>query len=194
MEKVSIVIPCYNSENTITYVVDEIIAIIQEEIDFEIILVNDGSTLELWNVIIGIVNKYQGKVKGISLAKNFGQHAALMAGYRVAKGDIIIQMDDDGQCNPVGILPLIDKIKEGYDVAYAKYPEEKKTKLRSIGSEFNRRMCISLINMPGDIHPTSFAAYKRFIVEEMVRYDKPYPYIGGLVFRSTTNILSLIHI
>ncbi len=114
-----------------------------------------------------------------------------MAGYRAAKGNIIIQMDDDGQCNPEGILPLIDKIKEGYDVAYAKYPEEKKTKFRSIGSEFNRRMCISLINMPGDIHPTSFAAYKRFIVEEMVRYDKPYPYIGGLVFRSTTNICNV---
>lgn len=191
MEKVSIVIPCYNSEDTILYVVDEIMSVIKELFDYEIILVNDGSTIELWNIIVSIVNKYPGKVKGINLAKNFGQHAALMAGYRAAKGNIIIQMDDDGQCNPEGILPLIDKIKEGYDVAYAKYPEEKKTKFRSIGSEFNRRMCISLINMPGDIYPTSFAAYKRFIVEEMVRYDKPYPYIGGLVFRSTTNICNV---
>ena len=191
MEKVSIVIPCYNSEDTILYVVDEIMSVIKELFDYEIILVNDGSTIELWNIIISIVNKYPGKVKGINLAKNFGQHAALMAGYRAAKGNIIIQMDDDGQCNPEGILPLIDKIKEGYDVAYAKYPKEKKTKFRSIGSEFNRRMCISLINMPRDIHPTSFAAYKRFIVEEMVRYDKPYPYIGGLVFRSTTNICNV---
>lgn len=191
MEKVSIVIPCYNSEDTISYVVDEIIAVINKVIDYEIILVNDGSTIELWNIIISIVNKYSGKVKGINFAKNFGQHAALMAGYRAAKGDIIIQMDDDGQCNPVGILPLIDKIKEGYDVAFAKYPEEKKTKFRSIGSEFNRRMCISLINMPGDLHPTSFAAFRRFIVEEMIKYDKPYPYIGGLIFRSTTNICNV---
>lgn len=191
MEKVSIVIPCYNSEDTISYVVDEIISVINKVIDYEIILVNDGSTIELWKIIIDIVDKYPGKVKGINFAKNFGQHAALMAGYRYAKGDIVIQMDDDGQCNPVGILPLVDKIREGYDVVFAEYPEERKSRFRIIGSEFNRRMCISLINMPEGLHPTSFVAYRRFVVDEMVKYDKPYPYIAGLIFRSTVNVCNV---
>ena len=57
MEKVSIVIPCYNSEDTILYVVDEIMSVIKELFDYEIILVNDGSTIELWNTIISIVHK-----------------------------------------------------------------------------------------------------------------------------------------
>lgn len=188
MEKISIVIPCYNSDQTIKAVVDEIIEVVGSKIDYEIILVNDGSTEGLWEVIKELVNTYNPKVKGIRLSKNFGQHAALMAGYRESKGDIVIQMDDDGQSDPRGIFTLLDKMKEGYDVVFARYPNVKETLFRRAGSKFNRRMCISLLGMPKDIKPMSFTATRRYVVDELIRYERPYPYVGGLMFRSTSNI------
>lgn len=188
MKKVSVVIPCYNSEKTITSVVEEIVDVVTDKLDYEIILVNDGSTVELWDKIKELVDKYPDRIKGVRLAKNFGQHSALMAGYREAKGDVVVQMDDDGQSNPKGIFTLLKKLEEGYDAVFSRYPKAKKTKFRYIGSEINRRMCISLINMPSDLRPMSFAVYRRYLVDEMIKYDKPYPYVGGLVFRSTSNI------
>lgn len=188
MEKISIVIPCYNSDQTIKPVVDEIVETIGNKLNYEIILVNDGSTQKLWDVINEIAEKYNPHVRGIRFAKNFGQHAALMAGYRESKGDIVIQMDDDGQTDPKGIFTLLNKINEGYDVVFARYPVCKESLFRRIGSEFNRRMCISLLGMPKNIRPTSFSAMRRYVVDEMVRYERPYPYVGGLMYRSTSNL------
>ena len=119
--KISIVIPCFNSEQSLPSVVDEIIATINNQYDFEIILVNDGSSKELWKIIKSIATKYSPNIKGICFSKNFGQHAALMAGYRETIGDVVFQMDDDGQCDPAGIFPLLKKINEGYDVVFARY-------------------------------------------------------------------------
>lgn len=188
MEKISIVIPCYNSQNYIRGVVDEIVDTIKERYDYEIILVNDGSTQELWDAICELADKYKPRIRGIRFAKNFGQHAALLAGYRASVGDVVIQMDDDGQCDPKGIFILLDKMKEGYDVVFARYPEAKKTLFRKLGSEFNRRMCIAMLDMPKELKPMSFSAARRYVVDEMIRYDRPYPYIGGLIFRSTRNM------
>ena len=186
--KVSVVIPCYNSEKTIESVVDELVETIKDKLDYEIILVNDGSTVELWNIIKSLSDKYSPHITGIKFAKNFGQHSALLAGYREASGDVVVQMDDDGQCDPNAIFTLLDKIDEGYDIVFGKYKKAEKGLFRKIGSEINRRMCISLINMPSDLHPTSVSATRRYVVDEMIKYDKPYPYIGGLFFRTTSNI------
>ncbi len=187
-EKLSVVIPCYNSEKTIGPVVDEIVSTLDNRIEYEIILVNDGSSDSLWSLLKEQADKYAHKVRCIRFAKNFGQHAALMAGYRESRGEVVVQMDDDGQCNPEGIFKLLEKIDEGYDAVFAKYPNAQKSKFRRFGSELNRRMCISLIDMPSNLHPMSFAAFRRYLVDEMIKYDKPYPYVGGLVFRSTSNM------
>lgn len=190
-ERISIVIPCYNSESTLKKVVDEIVNVIGDKLDYEVVLVNDGSTEKLWRIIQELVMLYTPIVRGIRFSKNFGQHAALMAGFRAAQGDIIIQMDDDGQLNPRGVFILLDKMQEGYDVVFAKYPEVKENLFRKVGSELNRQMCISFLNMPRNIKPTSFVAIKRYVIDEMIRYEKPYPYIGGLLFRSTSSICNV---
>ena len=188
MEKISIVIPCYNSAQTIKPVVDEIVEVLTNRLDYEIILVNDGSTEKLWEAIRELVETYSPKVKGIRFSKNFGQHAALMAGYRESKGDIVIQMDDDGQSDPRGIFILLDKMNEGYDITFARYPEVKESLFRRMGSELNRRMCISFLDMPKNLKPTSFSAMRRYVIDEMIRYEKPYPYVGGLMYRATSNM------
>lgn len=154
---------------------------------YEIILICDGSPDNVWGEIKKLEQKYI-SVYGILFSKNFGQHAATLAGYRHATGDIIITMDDDGQSDPGAIASMIAKIHQGYDVVYAKYQDMEKGKLRIIGSWLNRRMAEILIGKPKKIQGNSFYAMKKYVKDELVRYTNSFPYLGGLVFRVTDNI------
>lgn len=186
--KISIVIPCYGSEHTIEAVVNEIENTIKErDVEHEIILVNDCSPDKVWDKIICMTQKYD-SVKGICFAKNFGQHSALMAGYRKSTGDIVISMDDDGQTPADELFKLVDKIESGYDVVYATYEEKKHNLFRNLGSKLNDFMCDILLGKPKGLMVTSYFAAKRFIVNEICRYRNSYTYVIGLVFRSTKNI------
>ena len=120
--KISIIIPCYRSEKTLETVVKEVIDVIntKQEFFYEIILVNDNSPDQVWNVIKKLVQENT-NIVGISLTRNFGQHAALMAGFQKATGDIIVSVDDDGQIPVDELFFLIDKLDEGYDVVYGIY-------------------------------------------------------------------------
>ena len=189
---VSFVIPCYGSEHTIEKVVDELRTTMAQrpECSYEIVLVNDNSPDQVWGVIQKLVKTY-GNMKGISLARNFGQHAALMAGYRSCSGDIVASLDDDGQTTADEAFLLIDKIKEGYDVVYGCYPEIKQSHFRIFGSWVNEKMIEVLLGKPRELKCTSYYAARRFIIEEMLRYRNSYPYVGGLVLRSTKNIANV---
>lgn len=194
MEKLSVVIPCYGSEKTIASVVDRLVKEIETDgrYEYEIILVNDSSPDNVFQVI---EQKAQENVhiKGLDLARNFGQHAALMAGYTYCDGEIIVSMDDDGQTPPEEIFKLVDKLKnDTLDVVYALYPEVKQSWFRRLGSSINKYMMEKLLNKPKDIVSNSYFACHRFIVEEMLRYKNPFPYLAGLVFRTTNNIGSVV--
>ena len=189
-EKISIVIPCYRSEKIISSVVEEIISVLSN-LPYEIILVCDGSPDNVWAEIKNLHSGHE-CVHGILLSRNFGQHSATLAGYRVATGDIIITMDDDGQCDPSAILRMIDKINDGYDVVYAKYPFFKKSNFRIFGSWINRKMAEILTGKPPGIQTNSFFSMKRFVMDEIIRYKNSFPYLGGLVFRTTNNITEII--
>lgn len=193
MEKLSFVIPCYGSEQTIRGVIDEIkdemAALSQYK--YEIILVNDCSPDHVWREI-ELLCKENSNIVGINLAKNFGQHAALMAGYRECEGDIVISLDDDGQ-SPVNEVSLfLDKIHEGYDVVYGEYPEIKQSGFRKFGSKLNDIMATQFIGKPDNIKMNSYYAAKKYIIDEMVKYQNAYPYVGGLVLRSTRNVTNVL--
>ena len=187
---VSVVIPCYGSEKTIRPVVEEVISCLSPLCRYEVVLVCDGSPDNVWREIVALGNEHS-EVKGILFAKNFGQHAATMAGYRHAQGDVIVTMDDDGQCPAAGIAPMISKLDEGYDVVYARYDEAKKSRFRMFGSWLNGKMAEWLAGKPRGVVANSFYAMRRFVMEEMVRYDLSYPYLGGLVFRATDSIANV---
>lgn len=186
-EKLSFVIPCYNSEKTIESVVNEIIKTVIEKNDYEIILINDGSKDNVFDVISSLAKKNK-NIKAINLAKNFGQHAALITGLRYASGDITICLDDDGQTPADECYKLINEIHNGYDVVYAKYNTKQHSSFRNFGSKINDLMTRSLLNKPKDLYISSYFACKKFIVNEIVKYNNPYPYMQGLVLRTTTNI------
>ena len=193
MKIVSFCIPCYKSEQTLTKVVDEIRTSMEElsdKYEYEIILVNDASPDGTFNVICKLADTYP-NITGIDLAKNFGQHAALMAGFAHVSGDILVCLDDDGQTTASEVYKLLDKIEEGEDVVYARYDHKKHSLFRNFGSFINEKMTEFLLGKPKELYVSSYFAAKRFIVDEMLRYDKSYPYVIGLVLRSTKRIANV---
>lgn len=189
MRKLSFVIPCYRSEETITGVVQEIIATVRgrKEYNYEIILVSDYSPDNVFEVIKQL-SKENPNIKGIELCKNFGQHAALMAGYRECTGDIVISLDDDGQTPANELFSLVDNLDKGYDVVYASFPSIKQRSFRVWGSRLNGFMMEKLLGKPNNLETTSYFACKDYIIAEIVHYQNAFPYIGGLVLRSTNSI------
>ena len=114
-----------------------------------------------------------------------------MAGYRHTEGDVIISLDDDGQ-TPANEFPsLIQKLEEGYDVVYASYDHKMHNKFRNLGSMVNEYMCEKLLGKPKGLMVTSYFAAKRFIIEEVCRYQNSYTYLIGLIFRATQNIATV---
>lgn len=189
MKKISFVIPCYNSEKTIQKVVQEIS---ESNIPYEkeIILINDSSSDATWDVITEI-GKTNQSIKAINFSKNFGQHSALMAGYRETTGDYVVSLDDDGQTPANETYKLIAEIEKGYDVVYASYANKKHSVFRNIGTSINNMMCRWLIGKPKKLNITSFFIARKYIIDEIIKYENPYSYIPGLVLRSTKNISSV---
>lgn len=189
--KISFVIPCYRSENTIESVVSEIRSVLGQrpEVEWEVVMVSDHSPDMVYRVIERMCQADPGHLKGLELARNFGQHAALMAGYSRVTGDFVLSLDDDGQSPVDAIFALIDKLIDGgYDVVYGTYPTKKHSVFRNVASQINDLMTVWLLGKPASLKVTSFFATRRFVIDEMLNYVGPYPYLYGLVFRITKNI------
>ena len=186
---ISFVIPCYKSALTIRQVVDEIKGTMENE-EFEIVLINDASPDNTFDVIreLCVENVY---VIGINLNENFGQHAALMAGFHHVNGDIVVCLDDDGQTPANEAGKLITAILQGHDAVYARYEKKRHSRFRNFGSYINELMARILLEKPKDLYISSYFAVKRFIVDEMIKYENPYPYVIGLLLRSTKDIVNV---
>ena len=189
---VSFVIPCYRSEKTVTGVVNEIHAAMAllPQYAHEIVLVNDCSPDGTFGVIASLA-KADGRITAVDLARNFGQHAALMCGMRHTRGDYIVCLDDDGQTPADEVGKLLDKLDAGYDVVYASYEHKQHSGFRNFGSRVNSRMTEIMLGKPKELSLTSYFAAQRFIVDEMLRYEHSFPYVMGLVLRSTKNICNV---
>lgn len=190
MKKISFIIPCYNSELFIENTIGELQEAINQDFsdyEIEIILINDSSK-DNTEAKIEELSKKNKNIIAIDMAKNFGQHSAIFAGLSQAKGDIIICLDDDGQTPPKEAKKLVDALDEEIDVVYAKYKNKKHSGFRNFGSKVNDYMAHSLINKPNDLFISSYFAIKKYIKDEILRYTNPYPYLEGLVLRTTNKI------
>lgn len=183
---VSFVIPCYRSAQTIGGVVQEIQETMKglAQYRYEIILVNDASPDDTFEVIRSLCEG-QKNMCAVNLARNFGQHAALMAGFRYVRGDIAVCLDDDGQTPASEVGKLLAGIEAGSDVIYAKYTNKRHSGFRNFGTKMNELMTRVMLGKPKDLYVSSYFAAKRFVVEELLRYENPYPYVIGLVLRTT---------
>lgn len=192
MKKVSFVIPCYRSEHTLPHVIAEIKEKMGtlEQYEYDIFLINDCSPDDTFGTI-GKLCEENPNIKGISFARNFGQHAALMAGLRYSDGDYVVCLDDDGQTPADEVDKLLQKLDEGYDAVYAKYEHKQHSAFRNMGSKVNELMLRTMLGKPKDLFISSYFAVKRFVVEDMIRYENSYPYVIGLVLRATKNIVNV---
>jgi undecaprenyl-phosphate 4-deoxy-4-formamido-L-arabinose transferase len=192
MKLVSFVIPCYRSEHTIGSVVDEIRRTMPglPQYDYEIILVNDCSPDNTFAVISALAEQDE-HITAVDLAKNFGQHGALMAGFHHCAGDIVVCLDDDGQTPADEVGKLLDKLEEGYDVVYASYEHKQHSKFRNIGTKINNKMTEIMLGKPKELSIPSYLAAKRFVIDEMLNYRHCFPYVDGLVLRTTRHVCNV---
>ncbi|MDE5893983.1 MAG: glycosyltransferase family 2 protein, partial [Acetatifactor sp.] len=153
MKKISFVIPCYRSEHTVEHVVAEIRGTMggMEQYEYEIVLVNDCSPDGTLATIRRLCGQDR-RIKGISFSRNFGQHAALMAGLRQAQGDYVVCLDDDGQTPADEVGKLIDKLEEGYDAVYASYDHKQHSAFRNLGSKVNELMTRVMLEKPKNLY------------------------------------------
>lgn len=192
MEKISFVIPCYNSEHTLADVIGRVITTVQNHggYDYEVVCVNDYSKDGTIDVLRKLAKENK-KIKVLSFSRNFGQHSALMAGFNYVTGDIVMCLDDDGQNPPEEMFRLIDKLKEGYDLVSAKYSKKKHSLFRNFGSKVSSLMSDFLVGKPKDIDLNSFYVFRRFVLDEVIKYKNAYPFVHGLILRVTRNMANV---
>lgn len=199
MEKISFVIPVYNSEKSIEKVIDKIEELVNIELDgqyeYEVILANDGSR-DKSECVCKEICKRNEYVKFLNLSRNFGQHSAILAAFNYVTGDYIVNLDDDLQTDPLQVGSMLKKLKqENYDIVYAKYAQKKHSFGRNIGTKVNSYMSEQMMGKPKDISIGSFYIAKRYVINEVIKYQGPFPYVSGLLLRVTRNVanIEIIH-
>lgn len=187
--KLSVVIPVYNAAATVARLVDEVFVhyagILQE-----IILVNDCSTDNSGEVCNMLAERYA-NVVAVTLRKNSGEHNAVMCGLNYVTGDCVVIMDDDFQNPPTEVYKLYTELQKGYDVVYSRYEDKRHSFFRNAGSRFNNLIAGWLIDKPHGLYLSSFKIIHRDVVKEIIKYKGPFPYIDGLILRSTSSISSV---
>ena len=168
---ISIIIPVFNESESIGYLLDEVLNVMQNnKFNCELIVVNDGSNDNTSTVLDELTIKIK-ELSVISLRKNYGQTAAMAAGFDNSKGEIVITLDGDLQNDPNDIPKLISHINEGYDLICG-WRYERKDKLinRRIPSKIANKLIANVTGLKLHDYGCSLKAFKKEIVEEIKLY------------------------
>jgi glycosyltransferase involved in cell wall biosynthesis len=187
----SVVIPLYRSAESIGRLVEELAALPVEG-GLEIVLVNDASPDDTAAVCRRIVETCPAPVTVVHHARNFGEHNAVMTGLRHARGRWVVTMDDDGQ-NPAAEVPKLLAAAQagGHDAVFGHYRVKEHAFWRNWGSRFANCVAGWTIARPPGLYLSSFRCLSRFAVDQVVRYEGPYPYVDGLVLQATRHLASI---
>ncbi len=187
----SFVIPLYHSAETIGAVVHELEALPIEG-GHEIVLVHDGSDHATSVVCHALIRGAKVPITLVEHARNFGEHNAVLTGWRHARGTHIVNLDDDGQHPPDEAVRLWRHAREaGLDVVFGHYVEKQHSAWRNFGSWFTNRMTDWALDKPRGFYLSSFRCVTAFVAQEVVKYAGPYPYIDGLLLQVTQRIGSI---
>lgn len=186
--RLSIVIPVYNSERTIERLCKHLLAELDPWFQLQIILVDDNSSDHSAALCQKIHEQNPEEVDCVLLSRNFGEHNAVMAGLNFADGDYCVIMDDDFQNPPSEIRKLVAEAIKGYDVVYVRYENKQHAPLRNLGSRLHNWMATRALGKPSDLYLSSFKVVSRFLLQEIVRYTGPNPYIDAIILRTTRKI------
>ena len=193
--EISIVVPVYNASLNLKNLVEDLLLALKNNFTtYELILVNDKSLDDSWNIITDLCKSYSW-IKAIELRKNVGQHNSILAGLKYAEGDRIITMDDDYQHSPKYIVDLNAELDKGHDVCYANYISKKHNLLRKLGSKINNLIVTLLFRKPWNLNLTPFRCFSYQVKDEIIKNKAPSVYLDGLILSITRNIskISVIH-
>ena len=187
MRRISVVVPVYNGAATVPKLIEQLDKHLRPQNDLELILVNDGSTRDNSDEVCEAAAQQNDWIVYLELSKNFGEHNAVMAGLNHCTGDCVVIMDDDLQNPPHEVIRLVDELDRGdYDVVFSYYKKKQHRLDRNLGSAFNNLIASYVLKKPRDLYLSSFKAIRRSVVKQIIKYDGPFPYIDGLILRSTT--------
>ncbi len=185
---VSVVIPVYHGASTLPLLVPRLISILsQTGRSFEILLVDDGSKDGSWKVIRELQASYPDLVTAVQLMRNYGQHNALMAGFRQTVGEFVITMDEDLQHPPEEVPKLLEALESReLDVVYGWYDSKQHAGWRNLGSTFVNMFYRKVFRLP--IHPSAFRVIRRCVLDCIFSYSLNYTYVDGLLAWNTSRI------
>lgn len=187
----SFVVPLYNSAATIGPLVRTIEELTVEG-GHEIILVNDGSRDETAKICREILHRAKVPVTFVNHARNFGEHNAVLSGYRHARGTHVVNLDDDGQNPPAEAVRLWQyAVAQGVDVVFGHYRVKQHSFWRNIGSRFTSRVTDLALDKPAGFYLSSFRCMSAFVAKEVAANHGPFPYVDGLILQVTQNVGSL---
>lgn len=190
--EVSVVIPVYNGEGTVARTVADVRAAFAGRATLEVVLVDDGSADGSAAACARLAEDGSGRTLFLRLARNFGEHNAVMAGLRHSSGEFAVVIDDDLQHDPADAVRLFTAARDGgKDLVYGALTTREHSWWRTAASRLNGWMATVLLGKPPGLYLSSFKCMSRWLVDEVCRYQGPYPYIDGLALRCTANLISI---
>lgn len=179
----SIIAPVYNEEENIGILYDEITQSVKRYKEYEIIFVNDGSTDGSLNLLKKLSQKDK-RVKIINFRKNFGQSAAISAGFDFCKGKFVITLDSDLQNDPADIPIIVEKLEQGYDIVNG-WRKDRKDKFitRKIPSFFGNKLISFITKVKLHDYGCTLRGFKREVVKNLKLYGEMHRYIPAIASR-----------
>lgn len=194
MSLYSVVVPVFNSEHTLRELYQRIRAVFEDTIheEFELILVDDSSRDQSYRIMKELRSE-DPRVRIVQMAKNFGQHPALLCGFSFVRGDFVITMDDDLQHPPEEIPKLVRAIQENpeVDVIIAKYQNRHHNLIRKLGTRISVYATSKMLKKDPNLEITSFRLMRRFIVDAILGMDVHLPQIGNLLVQTSNRIINV---
>lgn len=184
--KISVVVPVFNSQNTLVDLVQRLTSVLPGLCsEYEIILVNDGSKDQSWNVIEKLSQDFH-NIRGLNLMRNYGQHNALLCGLRAARFEITVTLDDDLQNPPEEIHKLLDVLNQGYDVVYGTPLKQAHSPWRNLASWITRLALQSAMGVTHARNVSAFRVLRTQLREAFDGYRSPYVILDVLLTWGTT--------
>jgi len=190
--EVSIVIPVYRAEASIEELTSRLHEILTRQgLTFEIILVDDCSPDGSWQVMKAMKQRHPSGLRIVRLARNSGQHNAILCGFSLARGAIVVTMDDDLQNPPEEVPKLIEAVQSGYDLVIGAYDSKKHSGLRNANGRMIDRLLRTLFALPPDFQLTSFRAIRQPVVSSVSQMGGAFPYITAMLFSNASKYINV---
>lgn len=195
--KISVVVPVYNSRESIAELLERLHSTFAQlnKYSLEVVMVNDGSKDDSWEVLQEQKKRYPDTLKAINLSKNYGQHNALLCGFGFASGDFVVTMDDDLQHPPEEVTKLIQRQEETQaDIIYGMYDEKHHSLVRNLGSIFVRKT--SSYRKQNKDGGSSFRLIRKELIDVLVeKHSQHFLYLDATLnwYNSNVQLVTVRH-